>query len=235
MGAGTFGADPPACPEGLTEYLPYPSVVVTFFVEMCVCLVLSAVIRFRFNSVQMFNQQIKTAQISNTSWALYFLGISLSDLFAIVQYSIAGSTTDQWNAALLGLGFGLRGVVNLLLTYSLHHQWKYRCGNTIEEVAITTHLPSTTMSSFTSAHSVQISFKDRFRDYKERIDAWEVGYFVLLIVYWVSIIILFIFDYNDLDEGIFLIIFFLQQIPILILVTLIVLRQYGPDERGPLG
>ena len=77
MANGSFGEAPPGCPESLTEYIPYPSLVAVFVLMMAMNLIFALVCFFRYNSVKLYNQNITSAKISNTTWVLYFVGISV--------------------------------------------------------------------------------------------------------------------------------------------------------------
>lgn len=55
-----------------------------------------------------------------------FSYVIFSDMFVSIQYSINLDST--MNAVFLAVNFIIKGFVTLLLTYALHHQFKYRCG-----------------------------------------------------------------------------------------------------------
>ena len=92
MTGGQFGAAPPACPENLTQYIPYPSIVTIFLVMMLVDIIFAFVCYFRYNSVEVYSKSVRSSKISNTAWVLYFIGIS-------VRYWMFSQVYGSWNVA----------------------------------------------------------------------------------------------------------------------------------------
>ena len=228
-----FGAPPPACPADLeSEWLPFPSVVLTFVVVMTVCFVMALVCWFRYNSIQVYSKKIQSTQISNTGWVFYFLIISLSDLFVSIQYIVAPEVDSAWNKLFMGVSFALRGASTLFLTYSLHHQFKYRCGTEVEEVEIFTHIPTASNKSMSVTNSFRLV--DRMREYKSRVDVFELFYALLTVCYWITVPLLFLLDYSTYSKVMFLSFYFVQQLPSVALIVLIVLWRYQGNESGPL-
>jgi|ERR1712137_784686 len=234
MTDGSFGAAPPGCPEDLTQYIQYPSIVAVFLFMMFLNIIFAVICYFRYNSVKLYNQNIKSSKISNNMWVLYFLGIAVSDLFVTIQYALNIDFDSTLSSVFLGINFFLKGLITLLLTFALHHQFKYRCGSTQEEFPITTTLPESQSLQGLQNSSRVLMISEKFQSFKGTIDKWQISYFLLLVAYMICLVALFASNYDDIAEMFFLIIFFIQQVPTIILILFIVLRTYPDNQTGPL-
>jgi len=97
-----------------------------FFVIFAVtALVFAIIIAFKYNSVKVFNRKIRTQNISNTMWIIYYLTIGLRSSAAAVLYGVL--TT---NAILHGFFFIsaliLSAINAFTLCLALNHQRRYR-------------------------------------------------------------------------------------------------------------
>lgn len=60
-------------PDGIQ--LPYATVVSTYIVLATLCAVFAVAVAWKYNSVRVFNLRIRTPEISNTLWILFFASL----------------------------------------------------------------------------------------------------------------------------------------------------------------
>eukprot|EP00003_Mantamonas_plastica_P006724 TRINITY_DN1554_c0_g1_i3.p1 TRINITY_DN1554_c0_g1~~TRINITY_DN1554_c0_g1_i3.p1 ORF type:complete len:307 (-),score=61.31 TRINITY_DN1554_c0_g1_i3:61-981(-) len=117
-----------ACPATMAniEYFQYPSIVITFSFFALVSLVFGLVITFKFNSVKVFYQNIRTPIIANTKWILFYFALFARCVCTALDYAFFNTPQKNWVGNLYILSVCLHGLVALLLSVALNHQRKYR-------------------------------------------------------------------------------------------------------------
>lgn len=66
----------PECPTDYDGALPYPTVVSTYILLGALCIAFATATWVKYNSVQVFNLRIRTAEISNNLWICFFIAIA---------------------------------------------------------------------------------------------------------------------------------------------------------------
>jgi len=230
-GEGTFGEPPPACPADFTDYVAYPSVVLVFFCVTLISAIFACVCVLRYNKVQVLMKNISSSKISNTAWVFYFVCLSFSSLIIAIQYSIDPDVSTTWENILLATGFLLHGFVTFALTFALHHQWRFRSGR--DQPSVSGEIESErSLKGLYGTVSSTSAFSQKFQQIKARLGFAEFFYIMLLILYLLSASFMFIFDFNDIAEIIFLAVYFCQQIPSVVLIVVILIYQKS-DGSGP--
>jgi len=118
------------CPSPDTSLgdMPHPTVIFTFMITGVVSFLAFIFITIKYNSVRVFNKKIRTNEISNTLWLLFYLFLGIRCVLDAVRYGL-NVVNDLESTVNMGLYFSslvLDGVIFLFLTLSLNHQLRHR-------------------------------------------------------------------------------------------------------------
>jgi hypothetical protein len=120
------------CPEpdttlGPDGRFPYPTILFTFMITGLIGFSFAILIAAKYNSVRVFNKKIRTNEISNTLWILFYLFIGIRSVFDSVRYGLdVVNDNSNENSGLFMSSLVTDSLATLFLTLSLHHQLKYR-------------------------------------------------------------------------------------------------------------
>jgi len=234
-GEGEFGDAPPACPENYTNYIAYPSVVIIFAVMCLLSLVFALVCAFKYNKVQVLLKKFTSSKISNSAWTAYFLLISISALTSAIEYSVANDLNSAWTTVSLAMSLIFHGFVAFALTYALHHQVKFRSGSAPPSTSKGQLNPDTSTTSLGTLYgsvSTKQELSQKITKIKTKFGIVELCYVILLGIYLISTLFLFIFNYNNIAEAIFMGFYFVQQIPSFVLIIMIIVKK-NASSTGP--
>jgi len=186
---------------------------------------LGLVIAFKYNSVKVFNKKIRTQNISNTFWVLFFFSLGFKAACTAVRYSLvpqrsARETTEV--SAFFLAEFIMHGLSAFALSLALNHQRRFR-------------------SSAPPPQSAEPKETDpllaKYTWLKTTVSGSEAFFFVLLLNYIVFFYlhILFLDSSNDQTfEILFYCAFGIQKIPVIVLMLFIVFgSQTGKGTEGP--
>jgi len=92
-----------------------------------IAFIFAIIIGAQYNSVRVFNKKIRTNEISNTLWILFFVFIGIRSIFDAVRYGldVVNDDSDK-NSGLFMSSLVSDSLATLFLTLSLYHQLKYR-------------------------------------------------------------------------------------------------------------
>lgn len=79
-----LGSALPSCPS--SSDFPYPNVVTIYGCLTLVSIVFALIAGIKYNSVKVFNRSIRTENISNTMWIIFYVFISLRSVFSSDQF-----------------------------------------------------------------------------------------------------------------------------------------------------
>jgi len=229
----TFNETIPVCPKTPShtlEQLGYPTTSIIYVVFAATCLVFAAVIAFKYNSVKIFNRNIRTQNISNTMWVIYYLTVGLRASCGAVMYGINRPQPDQSKHSetiheLLFVAACILSSINAFtLSLSLNHQRRFRSS------APPTPPPQQTPGGATTKEGDPLIVKSDVL--RKSVTPAEVIFFVLFII---NLSFLYVALKEQKINPIFIFIFvctyIVQRIPILVLSFIIVTNRNG--NEGP--
>lgn len=103
----------------------YPTTAIIFVVFAVTSLVFAIIIAFKYNSVKVFNRKIRTQNISNTMWIVYYLTMGLRASAAAVLYGVPDDNKFLHGFFFIS-GLILSAINAFTLCLSLNHQRRYR-------------------------------------------------------------------------------------------------------------
>lgn len=108
--------------------MPYPTIVFTYMIMGVVSLLFFVLIVANYNSVRVFNKKIRTNEISNTLWIMFYLFLGLRSIFDAVRYGmdVVGDMESNVNLGLYFSSLVTDAIIFLFLALSLNHQLRYR-------------------------------------------------------------------------------------------------------------
>jgi len=160
---------PPSCPslswgQNIRHDLQYPSTSLLLAISAILALLFSLLVSIRFNSVKVFNRKIRTQNISNSMWVLFYIAVLFRGLCSSIDYGlnpalIAKANTGIDRQAIIdGVMFVvpllMHALVTLALSLALNHQRKYRSAVPAASIANSRNSPS---SSTTTSPTSDIS------------------------------------------------------------------------------
>jgi hypothetical protein len=85
----------PKCPRDAPKplnHIEYPTTTLIFIVYAVTTLVFATIIAFKYNSVKVFNKKIRTQNISNTLWIIYYIsmGIRYVKIVVFIKFVVVG-------------------------------------------------------------------------------------------------------------------------------------------------
>ncbi len=85
---------------------------------------------FKYNSVTVFNRSIRTENISNTLWILFYLLTSMRGAINAVKYALDNEKESSLDNYFFYTSIILRGLTAFALSLALNHQRRYRSSST---------------------------------------------------------------------------------------------------------
>ncbi|KAJ7391120.1 hypothetical protein OS493_020145 [Desmophyllum pertusum] len=117
-------------------YLNHPVTSIIYIVTAVLCILLSLVTHFKYNSVTVLNLRVRSNVISNVAWIAYLVVLVLRSTLGAVIYGIT-QANDRNHQVRLTVYFIADGVLKsleiLCLSLALYHQWRYRSAGFIQQ------------------------------------------------------------------------------------------------------
>ncbi|KAJ7391150.1 hypothetical protein OS493_020180 [Desmophyllum pertusum] len=104
-------------------YLNHPVTSIIYIVTAVLCILLSLVTHFKYNSVTVLNLRVRSNVISNVAWIAYLVVLVLRSTLGAVIYGITQANDH-------GV---LKSLEILCLSLALYHQWRYRSAGFIQQ------------------------------------------------------------------------------------------------------
>lgn len=211
----------PPDPHNALKELGYPTTTIIYVIYAATTLAFAILIAFRYNSVKVFNKKIRTQNISNTLWIIYYVSIGIRACVAAALYGITHRTElPQVHGMLFDAVIILCGINAFTLCLSLNHQRKYRSS------APTNPAPQVAGNGGKESEPLL----PKMEVVKRLMDPLEIIFFFLfaatLVLYYVALL-----KKEQLFTLIFVGCYALQRIPIFILSMVIVAHRNG--NEGP--
>jgi len=218
------GADLPSCPTSW-HFIDYPSVTFTYAIIATAGLLFALVAGIKYNSVKVFNRSIRTENISNTLWILFYIFIAFRGIINTLRYALADESQETLDNYLVYSSLIIHGLTGFCLTLALNHQYKYRS--------------TTPNTQPTTPSTVGVNDPDpllsKYGWLKKSIGWAELLYFVLFLLYLAFVFVMIVRRDNS-DEWIWiataLSLFGLQRVPVVVLVLLIAFGRVAVPD-GP--
>ncbi|KAL6077355.1 G protein-coupled receptor [Balamuthia mandrillaris] len=227
-----FGRAPPSCPEAW-HWMGYPSVVFVYILMAMTSLVFCLIAAIKYNSVKVFNRSIRTENISNTMWILFYVFIALRAASNAVRYALDRHSDEYLDTYFVYSSIVLYGVTALSLCFALNHQRKHR-----------STAPAPPQRTPVNEEGRETDpLLTRYGRIRKTV-GWSELIFILLFLLYIAFLILFIVKNGGSDKDhrlwliLFIVAFALQRAPIVILVLIIVLQhsslfQKAGTQDGP--
>jgi len=225
----SFNDTIPYCPSHNTPQaladVGYPTTAIIFVVFAATSLVFAITIAFKYNSVKVFNKKIRTQNISNTMWIIYYLTVGLRACVGAVLYGLNDPDGQpEVHHALFYTTLALSALNAFALCLSLNHQKRYRSSAPPAPAPQVAGATNTTASK----ESDPLLFSpDVIRRY---ISPAEVLFFMCFVVN-----LVFLFVAAKEGHSIFVIVYVgtyvLQRVPVVVLAFIIIAHRNG--NEGP--
>jgi len=216
----TIGRDLPKCPIlwNWTATVSYPSVTITYGILAITSLVFSIIIGFKYNSVKVFNRKIRTQNISNTMWILYYCALAFRGACNGVRYALEERHEESLDSVFFLSSLILHGITAFSLCLALNHQRKYRSS-----------LPPSTGTAPPKENDPLLA---KYAWFRKTVSGSETFFFFLFVIYLIFLYLQVMKSNNTTYEILFLCAFGVQRIPIVILVLMIVYGRTSSTD-GP--
>jgi len=214
-----IGKPLPRCPTDWrwTSYISYPSATFLFGILAIAAFIFATIIGFKYNSVRVFNRKIRTQNISNTMWILYYATVGCRGIVNAVRYALEQRHEESLDSIFFLGSLILHGITAFALSLALNHQRKYR-------------------SSIPPPQSQPPKENDpllaKYSWCKRTITVSEATFFVLFVIYIVFLYLQIIKSDNVIYEILFLVAFCLQRFPVIVLVFLICIGRWNSLSTG---
>jgi len=212
----------------LEQFVAFPSEAFLFAFGFLLSAIFSIVIAAKYNSVRVFNRKIRTQNISNTLWILYYLATACRAACDGVRYGLTSDLDNSMLNIFLLISLILHGVTCFCLCLALNHQRKYRSSVSASSNPGAQHPNgnANNANNANSATSISGSAREvdplivKYSSFKKFVGASEVLFFLLLLLYLIFLY-LQIMKSSTIFEILFICAFGLQRFPILLLVVTI--------------
>ncbi|XP_073257256.1 uncharacterized protein [Porites lutea] len=119
------------------EAIYHPTTSSIYITTAALCLLLSTVTQFKYNSVKVLNVTVRSKVISNIPWITYFIVLFMRSVVGAVIYAItppndSSHYKSQLTAYFMADGF-LKSLEVLCLLWALNHQRIYRSGGFMQQ------------------------------------------------------------------------------------------------------
>lgn len=210
------------CPDDVSYplggWLYYPTTSFILASTAIVSFAIAIVTTWKYNSVRVFHQKIRTANISNTLWIFYFTTLGLRCAVDTARFANF-DPTSKLDSALFLTGVVLHGIAGLFLGLALNHQRKFRSSN-----------PSEPLLEHTNQKQTASNF---IHDFLLTTESFFYGAFF---VYIVLFLLMTIYDNNDALFWPFLTCLWVQRSLLILFTCLIIIRPTtsldGPSTRS---
>lgn len=111
------------------DNLNHPVTSIIYVTTAFLCILLSLVTHFKYNSVRVLNLTVRSHVISNTAWIVYLAVLFLRSALGAVIYGMTPAQEEDKPLKLMVYFIAdgaLKSLEVLCLLWALHHQWKYR-------------------------------------------------------------------------------------------------------------
>jgi len=163
----------------------------------------------KYNSVRVFDRKIRTQNISNTMWIVFYLAAACRTAFDAVRYGLMKDLDNTMNNAFFVAVMVFHGITCYTLTLSLNHQRKFRSS---------VPTPPATAGSTLPRESDALVAKQKIR---HRVSAPEIFFTLLFILYLLFLLLVILISGQPLEIT-FMVVLAVQRIPILCLMAIIV-------------
>jgi len=192
-------------------------VTITFAILAITSFIFSIVVGFKYNSVKVFNRKIRTQNISNTMWILYYCALGFRGACNTVRYALEERHEESLDSVFFLGSLILHGITAFALSLALNHQRKYR---------------SSLPPPAGAAPKENDPLLARYTWFKKTVSGSETLFFFMFVLYLVFLYLQIMKSDDQLYEILFLCAFAVQRIPIIVLVLMII---YGRNSStdGP--
>jgi len=199
----------PRCPMqwGWDKYISYPSVSFMFCIMTIVSFVFAMVVGFKYNSVRVFNRKIRTQNISNTMWILYYSALAFRGVCNTLRYALEERHEESLDSIFFLAALILHGITAFALSLALNHQRKYRS--------------SIPLPSAQAPKKETDPLLAKYSWCRRTITAVETSFFFMFVIYLIFLYLQIMKSDDKVYEYLFLAAFALQRIPVIVLVFLI--------------
>eukprot|EP00026_Physarum_polycephalum_P011500 Phypoly_transcript_11730.p1 GENE.Phypoly_transcript_11730~~Phypoly_transcript_11730.p1 ORF type:complete len:339 (+),score=38.53 Phypoly_transcript_11730:81-1019(+) len=212
----------PRCPDHppqLLNSLAYPTTTLIFVVYAVTTLVFATIIAFKYNSVKVFNKKIRTQNISNTLWIIYYISMGIRTCLNATMYGITANIKDAHtvHGMLFYASIIVGGITAFTLCLSLNHQRKYRSSAPPNPAAQATAKEADPMLP-------------KMDVVKRLADPAEIIFFLLFAA---SLLLFFFASYYETQVLVLVFVgsYAAQRLPVFVLALVIVLHRNG--NEGP--
>lgn len=222
----TLNESIPHCPVNPPQALQdigYPTTAIIFVVFAVTSLVFAIIIAFKYNSVKVFNRKIRTQNISNTMWIIYYLTVGLRTAAGAVLYGLPNPAQNKiLHSIFFDAGLILSAINAFTLCLSLNHQRRYRSSAP----------PNPTPQANPGSQKEGDALLGKSDLLKKSISPAEILFFAIFVV---NLVFLYVSITNTQHQSLFILVFVgtyvAGRIPILILSFIIVAHRNG--NEGP--
>eukprot|EP01137_Pigoraptor_chileana_P030821 Opistho-2@17820 len=208
--------------NGLGGWMHYPTTSIIFLVASVLCFGFTATTLLRYNTVRVLNKKIRTPNISNNTWILYFFAVAMRCVFECVLY-VRDDEDTHANAGILLAAVVLYGVGNLMLALPLDHQRKHR-----STVAVTSSKPQPVAQPTEESKEPRRTSSSSVMSF---IASTESLFLSLFVFYIVCLFLVLMKNETAVYGWLFFTANVFQRIPVLVLGAIVALRENGAD--GP--
>jgi len=208
-------------PSSALRHLEYPTTTIIFVVYAVTTLVFATIIAFKYNSVKVFNKKIRTQNISNTLWIIYYVSMGVRTCLNAAMYGITAHLSPRFHGLLFEASIILAGINAFTLCLSLNHQRKYRSS-----------APPNPAPQAAGNGAKEVDPMLPKMDVMKRLaDPAEVIFFVLFAVSLILFFLAIYFTGKDVFVLVFVGSYAAQRLPVLVLALIIVAHRNG--NEGP--
>lgn len=213
----------PRCPKtaqpALLHDIEYPTTTLIYVIYAVTTLVFATIIAFKYNSVKVFNKKIRTQNISNTLWIIYYISVGVRTCLNAAMYGIT-THNSRVHGLLFEASIILAGINAFTLCLSLNHQRKYRSSAP----------PNPAQAVGNGAKEVD-PMLPKMEVVKRLADPAEVMFFILFAVSLVLFFLAIFFQGKEVFVLVFVGSYGAQRLPVFVLSLIIVAHRNG--NEGP--
>jgi len=249
-----FSSPIPACPsDSIESKITHPSTSFIFALTSLACLIFASTIAIKYNFVMVFNKKIRTENISNNLWIIYYSALCLRSIFETLRYSLynndsrkdlSGSYEVLESIFFLGTLL-LHGIAVFCLCLSLNHQRKFRTVHAVGNGGKPNPQNNKGGASATKDDQESNGAGDQRPEFvlrpnekdpliakyswvKKNCSGMELIFIILLIIYFTFLYLEVSNPEEKKFEVMFICAFAVQRAPVFVLVILIIYAGLGP-------
>ena len=239
----------PSCPSddvvgvALSDYLAYPSVSIVYAVVALLSAVFALVALVKYNAVEVYNVKVRKASISNSYWIAYFASVAIRSAVDAAEYALAPRLAAPVLEALVVSSLALNVGSLLALALALNHQRRHRSSFAPRD---TERAPSalagnaaaaaprdravTEASALLVPAGAGVPLVERVRG---AVASVEAVFLVLALAVMAALAVLFSVG-GDAAWVAWLVLYGVQRLPIVVLLTIILINRNESEGPGPL-